>query len=393
MFPTYRCNLKCGYCTKALVEDPPELLNELSDARLLDLVDEGAAMGVEDWFIGGGGEPMLRRDLVMAMIEKIRALGMNGTLQTNGTRFRTEDLERIVESGWGHLSVSLDGATAEVNDTVRFKRTFDRIVGSLQELNRIKIQHSVAHPKVRIVCVITAQNYQQLAEMVELCHSAGSDDLRLVELYVNHDGMDSYVLDDAQRAAMAAALEAVEPRAEELGVRTNIGGIVNTLTQKEAHRQRSISLPTATLDSIGDSMCFEPFLSLSIVSSGVVSPCCVFWEGNGENIKDCSLSDVWYGPYMEKLRKDILLGVPPTPCVECHFDMIRHTELVRQEVSVIEGLGRRYSAAPYHLLAKAASSVRRNGVGNSLKRGAEWLKIRASLKRRIDASAREKPAL
>ncbi|HOH29577.1 MAG TPA: radical SAM protein, partial [Candidatus Hydrogenedentes bacterium] len=123
--PTYRCNVKCGICVRNWYPMPDFLFEELPDERWLRLVDEAGGLGVHSFVIGGGGEPMLRGKLVTEMCVKAKAWGMEGRLQTNGTRMPPETIEALIKAGWDCLSISLDGPDAAVNDAVRFEGAFD----------------------------------------------------------------------------------------------------------------------------------------------------------------------------------------------------------------------------------------------------------------------------
>ena len=86
LIPTNRCNLRCEICWQRRTE--ADFGHEVQDSRLEELVDEAAAMGVREWNISGGGEPMARAGLVLSLCERIRERDMNGALQTNATLSR-----------------------------------------------------------------------------------------------------------------------------------------------------------------------------------------------------------------------------------------------------------------------------------------------------------------
>ena len=116
IFPTNRCNLRCGICWQRRFD---HLHDDIPDERLLRLVDECAALDVRGWCIAGGGEPMTRPDVVLAMCERIRGHGMDGTLVTNGVAFKTSYFERLADCRWSDIAVSLDGPTEDINDAIR----------------------------------------------------------------------------------------------------------------------------------------------------------------------------------------------------------------------------------------------------------------------------------
>lgn len=383
-FPTYRCNLKCGYCAKALVPDPPELRREISDERLLALVDESAEMGVREWIIGGGGEPMLRRELVMAMCEKIRGYGMHGVLQSNGTLFEESDIERLVRMGWNILSISLDGADAELNDRIRWKKSFDKLVSALEALNTYKAKYKRFAPDVNLAVVVSALNYDRLEELVDFAHRHKLHSLVFNEVYVHLDGLDNFVLSPDQARELPDIVRRCERKAEALGLSNNFTSFVNALGSVEG---RSLPPPVPEraddVSRVDESVCFDPWLSLSIVSSGNVAPCCVFYEKHSDNIKNVSLADAWTGPYMTELRRNMLANTPPEPCQACQSDFIRQNWAVRDALASFHLT----SVTPGQLVHKAFSTLRKNGVAGAVRRGREWYQIRRQVR---DASVSKK---
>ena len=104
VLPTYRCNVDCGICIRKWYPTPKFLFDELSDERWLRLVDEAADLQVRSLVIGGGGEPM--PDTLVTAMRQGKATGMEGRLQTNGTRLSPESIEALVTSGWDCVSIS-----------------------------------------------------------------------------------------------------------------------------------------------------------------------------------------------------------------------------------------------------------------------------------------------
>ena len=222
VFPTYRCNLRCMICARNWQKDPLANAEELSDDRWLRLVDEGADLGVREWFIGGGGEPLLRGDLVMAMCARIRERGMNGVLQTNGTQFTPAQLEQLVDMAWDAVHISLDGPTAEINDAIRFKGAFDKATAALRSLAAIKKERAVRYPRVCVTMVKTAANCAELDNMIALCAEMGVERLQVNDLILYGDAMSGVAPTEEQEAAFREAVAPARVRAQELGIETNL---------------------------------------------------------------------------------------------------------------------------------------------------------------------------
>ena len=117
LYPTLRCNLDCAFCDTTDRHRPP--VNELPLSRHLEIVEEAAAMGVRRVFILGGGEPLMARQVTPALMHRVKALGMEGVLTTNGTILPPELVQQLLDDGWDELHVSIDGPSPEIHDALR----------------------------------------------------------------------------------------------------------------------------------------------------------------------------------------------------------------------------------------------------------------------------------
>lgn len=111
---TSRCNLRCMHC---LSDSGGRLPGELTTSECRKLLDELAALKVFQVNIGGG-EPFIWSDfldLLNYAHERgiVTCVSTKGLLVDDGLAKTLSDLKML------YLQVSLDGATAEVNDTIR----------------------------------------------------------------------------------------------------------------------------------------------------------------------------------------------------------------------------------------------------------------------------------
>jgi radical SAM protein with 4Fe4S-binding SPASM domain len=99
--------------------------------------------------------------LAKYMIDK----GMFFSVNTNGT-FIEDYAEQIVRDKWSAIFVSLD-AFRDVNDAMRGKGSYDKVVRGFAALNREKKRQKSNYPILGIVTVVTNMNYEYLEEFVE----------------------------------------------------------------------------------------------------------------------------------------------------------------------------------------------------------------------------------
>jgi mycofactocin biosynthetic radical S-adenosylmethionine protein MftC len=90
---------------------------ELSTAECKSVIDTLQRMQV--FYVNiGGGEPTVRRDF-WELVGYATSHQVGVKFSTNGTRIDTAAARRLTASDYADVQVSLDGATAEVNDAVR----------------------------------------------------------------------------------------------------------------------------------------------------------------------------------------------------------------------------------------------------------------------------------
>src|ERR1700761_5998239 len=126
---TYACNLSCVHCLSSSgVRDP----RELSTAECMAVIDTLQRMQV--FYVNiGGGEPTVRRDF-WELVDYATAHQVGVKFSTNGVKITPEVATRLAASDYVDVQISLDGATAEVNDAVRGPGSYATAVRALENL-------------------------------------------------------------------------------------------------------------------------------------------------------------------------------------------------------------------------------------------------------------------
>ncbi len=391
LFPTNRCNLRCRHCWMRGVTGLAGM-EEMPDERLLRLVDEAAELGVRYWIIIGGGEPLLRGELVMAMAERIRAHGMNGKLQTNATLLKAEYAERLIEMGWDKINVSLDGPDRESNDEIR-GGGFEKAVGNLRQLRDLREKKGVQHPLTGLYTVVHRKNHDRIGEMVELANELGCvEGVTLTTLLVHSDLGRPYALLDEQKKEMPAILEKAAALADRYGLSNEFTLYMREDLFDDPNKMDRVETNVYP-DGMGHALCYEPFMSAAITADGFVGPCCMSWDDSAQNLKELSLKEAWLGPYLTALRHSLWKTHElPGYCRSCPSVLFCRNEQIREDVHRIEETekwGQSGLKGRTRILAdKAARNLRERGLRQSMRRGIEWARITAKAKaRNEDADA------
>ncbi len=175
---TYACNLACVHCLSSSGKRDPR---ELSTEQCKAIIDELERMQV--FYVNiGGGEPTVRPDF-WELVDYATAHHVGVKFSTNGIRITPQVAERLAASDYVDVQISLDGATAEVNDAVRGPGSFAMAIRALENLAAA----GFAGPKISVV--VTRHNVDQLDEFTALADRYGAT-LRITRLRPSGRGAD-----------------------------------------------------------------------------------------------------------------------------------------------------------------------------------------------------------
>jgi len=166
---TYACNLACVHCLSSSGRRDPR---ELSSGECRGLIDEFERMQV--FYVNiGGGEPTVRRDF-FDLLEYAVEHHVGVKFSTNGSRITPAVGARIAASEYVDVQISIDGATAAVNDAVRGSGSFDTALSAMGHL-------AAAGMSCKLSVVLTRHNAGQLDALKSLADEHGAQ-LRLTRL-------------------------------------------------------------------------------------------------------------------------------------------------------------------------------------------------------------------
>jgi mycofactocin radical SAM maturase len=175
---TYACNLSCVHCLSSSGRRDPR---ELTTAECKGVIDELERMQV--FYVNiGGGEPTVRPDF-WELVDYATAHHVGVKFSTNGVKITPEIARRLAGSDYTDVQISLDGATAEVNDAVRGAGSFETALRAMRHLA------AAGFAGFKISVVMTRQNVGQLDKFKDLADSFGAQ-LRITRLRPSGRGAD-----------------------------------------------------------------------------------------------------------------------------------------------------------------------------------------------------------
>ncbi len=165
------CNLKCIMCPwrdMAHKHSPKGLMAPEVWAAIAAHLNE-----IQSIDFTGGGEPLLQPHLVEWVLQAGEA-GCETGLLTNGTLLTEEKAKQLIAAGIDWICVSMDGATAEVFETIRPGARFETVCRNVKTLTARRIGR---RPRVAINFVMMPHNAGQLEAMVTLAAELGVDQI------------------------------------------------------------------------------------------------------------------------------------------------------------------------------------------------------------------------
>jgi mycofactocin biosynthetic radical S-adenosylmethionine protein MftC len=175
---TYACNLACVHCLSSSGRRDPR---ELSTEECRAVIDELERMQV--FYVNiGGGEPTVRKDF-WELLDYATAHHVGVKFSTNGSRITPQIAERLAANDYVDVQISLDGATAGVNDRVRGQGSYDTAITAMENLQ------AAGMTNFKISVVVTRENVSQLDAFKVIADRYGAQ-LRITRLRPSGRGAD-----------------------------------------------------------------------------------------------------------------------------------------------------------------------------------------------------------
>ena len=163
------CNLNCPMCNVKHIPIKEERVEWISTERMIEIVEEIADMGVMNFGVSGG-ESLVDKDRLFAVLEVAAAKGMYTHFGTNGLLLNEDIIRRYDGLGVGHISLSVDGI-GDVHDVIRGRKgVWEK--GVLKSLNAFE-DVKPKNINLKINSVISDENIDNLPELVRFVAERG----------------------------------------------------------------------------------------------------------------------------------------------------------------------------------------------------------------------------
>jgi len=294
---TYRCPLRCVYCSNPI--DFAHTRDELSTDEWRCAFSEAAQLGVVQLHLSGG-EPMLRDDLC-ELIQHARACDLYTNLITGGTLIDEDKLRRFRDAGLDHIQLSIQGASLDAAEKVAGVRSHQK------KLEVARLITAMGFPFTLNV-VIHRLNIAEVPQLISLALELGAQRLELANTQFYAWGAENRrALMPTREQYLRAQEIAVDAIAKYRGI-LEIAFVQNDYLSGE---------PKPCMGGWGRSyMCINP--------AGEVLPCHaakVIPGLNFESVRDRALSEIWRdSPGLNAFRGDAWMLEPCRSCTRKAVD-------------------------------------------------------------------------
>lgn len=356
LVPTDKCNLNCLSCwrqgwDKQQIEK--RYSEEMSDERLLKLIDEAADLGVKEIAFVGGGEPLFR-SITPVLIRKIKKYGMECDLVTNGALVTKPLVEEMVKIGVDRIKFSIDGVDAETHDYLRgIKGTFEKVMDNIDYFAKTKDALNAERPSILFNTVISKKNYKQLPDIVKLGNSVDLNGIWLLPLTLFDESAKGLKLTHEQTIEFKSILKEAIALSKEFGMENNFEHFLEPKYMEKTesmhevmmeeikestskHRFKDIikkeyPISENSLENFKFLPCYTPWYHITIIPNGNIAPCFSPWVWDTDvSVKNYSLKELWYGEYFDKFRNVMLNRKLSDNCKRCCVWEVFNNKKIRE---------------------------------------------------------------
>lgn len=260
---TNDCNLECPMCARTTSMSRP--VKHMTDDMFRRVVDEADTHGVAKFRLYMFGESLLHPRIYDYIRYAATKKGIHRIeLSTNVTTLTEENSRKLIESGLGHLILSVDAQSKEVYEVVR-GFDFDRVLA----------------------------NARRFLELHREMHATMSVNVSIISMGIKQDEIEKF-----REEWEGYRNDRVKILVKKL---INFGGLVDT-TQFVGNAEAA---------PVGDGRrksCQKLWDSLTVQSNGEIVACC--YDVNGSmpygNARDVGLMDAWQGAAIRAMREQHL---------------------------------------------------------------------------------------
>jgi radical SAM protein with 4Fe4S-binding SPASM domain len=282
----------------------------MSDEKWIQVLKEVCEMRPKQITISGGGEPLMRMNLVSEMIKEIKKYGIEEVLITDGTLFNDELIRNTVLNKLDEVRISLHSSSQELDHFLRGdERAFKKSIGFIQKVLEYKQKHKSLKPLVCLWYVITKFNLDEIENFINFGVKMKIDEIKF---RIVNEGNVKELLPESYK--LNEVLRKIQKIKKKYFSHIKIDCMFPVTEANGVSCESSIEV---------SKNCVLPLYEMVIFADGRISPCCnfidVFNESIVDNVMNKSVKEIWNGEIFNKFREGKMNSV--LKCKGCTPDM------------------------------------------------------------------------
>ena len=158
---TNACNARCVICPHKSME---RAVQRMDDRLYERIVDECAEGGCREMHLHNFGEPLLDRHLE----DRIRHAKQRGVprvkIFSNGSLLSEDRARGLIRAGLDEIKISIDGASKEEFERIRYPLKFDRVIENIRTLVAVRNAEQ-AKLSIQVACCSTSDKTATMATL------------------------------------------------------------------------------------------------------------------------------------------------------------------------------------------------------------------------------------
>ena len=299
---TNKCNLRCVFCynMEHLQENPDKELSSYEIIAFLKQVKPFCSKRVALTILGG--EPLLEAGKLVEVVKFAKKKKFNVLVSSNGTQITDSFAKQARKLGL-QVQVSIDGHNSDLNDQIRGKGSFDKILSGIQTLVANKV-----YTIISLVC--HKGNFPYLKDFFQFALAQKVDEARFIPLKQMVKQLGKVTIEPINLLELvksSAELYEQNPEFRKLASRDFFSITVNSCRHSNKRVSCGTGLQTFLLDADGS---LYPCLNMNqeVLKFG--------------NIRDQNFvfQDVWHNSsLLQEVRKSTNIDLTKAACSSCAF--------------------------------------------------------------------------
>ena len=252
------CNAKCVFCPR---DDMHRRQGIMSVELFRKIVDECVELGITHVRMHNYGEAFIDKKLV----EKVRYAKQQGIKEvgmiSNGSLITDQIARGMIDAGLDAINISVDASGKEVFESTRIGLKYDKVIGNIERLVRLRAESGKRRPKL-ILSFVRQNNSADEQAFIEHWRAI-ADKIHVTDLH-------------------------------------NWAGTLN--------KESDVNYP-----------CYRPWLTFTALWDGRVSLCCADFDGKTilGDLNTHSIAEIWNAEAYRDVRRQHLESGGPDICRAC----------------------------------------------------------------------------